>query len=142
MNSYYTTYCRLKNEHHQQCMFNDKKGTVGDNFEISFNDNGDLLGTFYCYNSFQGYDGMMHGGMIAALIDSAMAKCLMGHGVVGYTGRMNIRYRKPVKSQQQLGIRCSITERYKELYKVKAAITQESGRGSHVTAQARFYKVN
>ncbi|MBD3321952.1 MAG: hypothetical protein GF350_12720 [Chitinivibrionales bacterium] len=142
MKNYYSTYDKLKNRHHTQCMFNNDNGRAGDKLKISFSDKGELNGTFDCQESFQGYDGLMHGGMIAAIIDSAMAKCLMGHGILGFTGRMNIRYLKPVQAGNRIGIKCRITESYKELYKIQAEITQDSACGAHVTANARFYRIN
>jgi acyl-coenzyme A thioesterase PaaI-like protein len=42
---------------------------------------------------------MVHGGVLAAIIDSSMAQCLMGHEVVAYTAELSIKYRKPVLIQ-------------------------------------------
>jgi acyl-coenzyme A thioesterase PaaI-like protein len=39
---------------------------------------------------------MVHGGIIAAIIDASMAQCLMGHGIAGVTIELTVKYRKPV----------------------------------------------
>ena len=44
----------------------------------------------------QGYDGILHGGVVAALLDAAMTHCLFHHGVVGLTAELRVRYLKPV----------------------------------------------
>jgi acyl-coenzyme A thioesterase PaaI-like protein len=142
MNKYYQTHSRLKREHHGACMFNGGNTDIGDNLKISFDETGTLIGSFYCHEKYQGYGGILHGGIVAALTDAAMAQCLMGHGVLGYTGRMNLRYHTPVQTNAPLTIRCEITEQYKELYKVNASITQNGTRHSRVSASASFYRVN
>lgn len=42
-----------------------------------------------------GYDNLLHGGVIASLLDSAMTQCLFAKGKPYLTALFNIRYRKP-----------------------------------------------
>jgi acyl-coenzyme A thioesterase PaaI-like protein len=142
MNKYYDKYMKLKSKHHSKCMYNNVNGNIGNYLEISFTDKGVLLGSFNCSDAFQGYDGILHGGMTSSLIDASMAKCLMGHGVLGYTSRLDIRFVKPIAINAPLSIRCTITESYKELYKMKAELTQNKCNEKKVTAKANFYKIN
>ncbi len=44
----------------------------------------------------QGYNGCVHGGIIASALDSAMAKCLMGRGIPAMTAELKVRYVAPV----------------------------------------------
>ena len=44
----------------------------------------------------QGYDGILHGGVIAALLDAAMAHCLFHNGIQAVTGDLRIRFSHPV----------------------------------------------
>jgi len=45
---------------------------------------------------FEGYSGMVHGGIIATLLDSAMTHCLLHKGVSALTGRLSVRYLSPI----------------------------------------------
>ena len=45
---------------------------------------------------FQGYPGILHGGIIATLLDAAMTNCLFAHGFVCLTGELKVRYYHPV----------------------------------------------
>ncbi len=46
----------------------------------------------------QGYPGVAHGGIVAALMDEVMGRAMMAgdHSRLFYTAKMEIRYRKPV----------------------------------------------
>ena len=44
----------------------------------------------------QGWQGIVHGGILSALLDEAMAKCLRLQGIDALTGRIDVRFRRPV----------------------------------------------
>ncbi len=47
---------------------------------------------------------MVHGGILAALLDDAMANCLWLRGVAAVTAKMALRYREPVPVGSRLHI--------------------------------------
>ena len=74
----------------------------------------------------QGYDGMVHGGIISTVFDEVMAWAVTNAGIWAVTGRLSTTYRKPVEvgvptiARAELG---AITTRTAE---VSATITRES----------------
>jgi len=130
---------KLRGIHHSQCLFN-RETSIIPGLRFWFADSGVLQGQFNCSEFQQGYDTMVHGGVIAAIIDSSMAQCLMGHGIVGYTIDLAVKYRKPVIISQLATLTTEITGvNCKVLYSMKCKIVQ-----SHnlvVQATGRFYKV-
>lgn len=48
-------------------------------------------------NEHQGWDGVVHGGILAAVLDDVMAHAIMATGRLPITTRMNVMYRKPVR---------------------------------------------
>ncbi len=56
---------------------------------------------------FQGYPGVVHGGIIASKMDEAMGRVFMGDNPPRFmvTAELKIRYRKPVPTSQPLVIR-------------------------------------
>jgi len=128
----------LKTLHHSQCLFNRLPPVIPD-LSFNFDNDGILHGEFTCSNLFQGYDEMMHGGIIAAIIDASMAKCLMGHRVVAYTAELKIKYRKHVMINKKATLCTTIKETYLDkLYIVHTEIHQNSI--AVVTAKAKFFK--
>lgn len=48
-------------------------------------------------DSFQGWDGIAHGGIIAAILDEVMAWALIDHDAWGLTARMTVDFKRPVR---------------------------------------------
>lgn len=55
---------------------------------------------------FQGYPGVVHGGIVASLLDEVLGRVFMNgdHNRFMYTAKMTIRYRKPVPTGKPLKI--------------------------------------
>lgn len=56
-------------------------------------------------DKYQGYPGIVHGGIVAAMLDEISGRALMGdanHPRFMYTARLNIRYRKHVPTGEML----------------------------------------
>jgi uncharacterized protein (TIGR00369 family) len=53
--------------------------------------------TFTGNSRLQGYDGIMHGGVISALLDSAMTNCLFQKGIEAVTAELRVRFVLPVR---------------------------------------------
>ena len=94
INSYDATLKALKETYHSQCVF--QSNSPVDNLRFCFSEDGTLMGEFLCSTEHQGFDGIVHGGIISAIIDASMAQCCMGHGFIAYTTDLSIRYRRPV----------------------------------------------
>ena len=52
----------------------------------------------------QGYDGTVHGGIVAALLDETMGWAIFHEGVWGVTARLNVAFRQPVPVGEELRI--------------------------------------
>lgn len=57
---------------------------------------------------YQGYPGIVHGGIVASMLDEAAGRCLMGADPLSprfmFTARLDIQYRKPVPVGQPLRV--------------------------------------
>src|SRR5574341_550908 len=101
-NSYYCFVCGLKNKAGLHIRFqNDGPGQV-------------KVETQIC-NQHQGYPGIAHGGVVAAILDETMGRAGIS-GEAGaqarflYTAKMEVRYRAPVPLDTNLVIRGRIVK--------------------------------
>ncbi len=137
MQDYKENWLKLKEKHHKYCIFNNTNDL---NMNIDFDNDGKLIGTFNCDEKYQGYDEMMHGGIISALIDSSMAQCLFGHGIVAYTVRLNIKFMKSILINKDINIEINIEEKSDHFVNLLAKIIQEDK--VKVKADAKFWILN
>lgn len=70
------------------------------------------------------FNGMVHGGLQAFLIDQAMTCALMGLGVYGATCELTLRYKASVRVDVPGVIRVWIDKRCRTLYDVDAELLQ------------------
>lgn len=73
----------------------------------------------------QGYDGILHGGVISAILDSAMTNCLFLHGVEALTGKLDIRFLKPIPCDTTISISARINVARPPLYKMESSVSYE-----------------
>jgi acyl-coenzyme A thioesterase PaaI-like protein len=134
MNKYDNTLMKLQDQYHKNCLFNSDEF----NTEYYFNENGSFIFHFFCNEKYQGYDEMIHGGILSALIDSAMTKCLFGHGIKAYTARLNIKYLKPVKINKKITIVVNIKNNKSEIVTLLNASLLQNDHKT-VSANAKFW---
>jgi len=82
---------------------------------------GFFRGNGYC----QGYADMMHGGIIALLLDGAMTNCLFAQGRTGVTARMELAFRHPVRASDGVTVRAWIERRSHPVYRLSAELVQD-----------------
>lgn len=83
------------------------------------------MASFQPHRGLQGYEGILHGGVISALLDSAMTHCLFHHGVRAVTVELRVRFLQPVYCQGTLGLRARILLAKPPLYRLRAELGAE-----------------
>jgi acyl-coenzyme A thioesterase PaaI-like protein len=75
----------------------------------------------------QGFQGIIHGGIIGTVLDEAMAKAVTAAGYEALTGELRVRFRHHVRPGEELGVRGWIVERTKRLVRAEAALNGPDG---------------
>jgi len=95
--------------------------------QMSFQEDGEgaVGATFVARPEFQGYEGQLHGGVIASLMDSAMTHCLFHRGIQAVTGDLHVRFLHPIACRTTVELRAWLLFSCPPLYHLKAEITYE-----------------
>lgn len=117
----------MKHERNQCCFACGSNNAIGLHLQFTEQD-GWCTTVFIPSAQHQGYDGMLHGGIMSTLMDEIMAQALlMGHGVDGVTARLDIRYRQPAPLGQPINVRGRITARKGPAFLGEASATLADG---------------
>ena len=95
---------------------------------------------FVSQPSHQGYDGVVHGGILAALMDEVMANCLWLQGIPAVTAKMSLRYRDPVPVGERLLIYGRLVQEREKIATVEGWITTATG-ARLVEGNGTFFKL-
>jgi acyl-coenzyme A thioesterase PaaI-like protein len=76
----------------------------------------------------QGYPGIMHGGVIAAALDEAMGWAMYGAGVWAVTGKMEVKFRRPLPLHQKATVSGEVTRNRGRWLELRGEIRSEEGK--------------
>jgi acyl-coenzyme A thioesterase PaaI-like protein len=77
--------------------------------------------------AWEGFRGMIHGGILATVLDEAMSKAVAATRCEALTGELRVRFRRHVVSGEPLRIRAWVVKRTKRLIGTEAALTASDG---------------
>lgn len=89
----------------------------------------------------QGWVGIIHGGILATLLDEIMSRMLWAYGIHAMTGEITIRYHQPVPIGQRLTVRGWISRRRGELVETEAKLELPDATVA-ATARAKFIQAS
>ena len=84
--------------------------------------NGEVSANFVAGNDLQGYDDMVHGGVICSLLDAAMTHCLFHQSIQAVTGDLHVRFLHPVVCGTLLELRARLVFACPPLYQLQAEL--------------------
>lgn len=90
----------------------------------SLQPDGSVAASFLGSCALEGYSGLLHGGVIAALLDGAMTNCLFAHGLSALTVELKVRYHASVVSAEEVVVRASLESESHGLYELRAELKQ------------------
>jgi acyl-coenzyme A thioesterase PaaI-like protein len=111
---------RQENNLHENCFACGSNNGAGLRLKFDEKDDGSVVGYFTADPRFEGYSGIVHGGIIATLLDSAMSHCLFKKGIMALTGRLSIRYSFPIRVGTVVKLESRIRKRVHKVFFLEA----------------------
>ena len=112
-------------EYHPCCFACGQENGHGMGLRFRLLEDGSVEAPFHCRHLYQGYRGILHGGIATSILDSAMTSCLFAHGRVAVTAEMAVQFRHPIEVGKVLTARARITRSRSPLYVVEGELLQD-----------------
>ncbi|MFH1418179.1 MAG: PaaI family thioesterase [Planctomycetota bacterium] len=109
---------------HSHCVVCGHTNSLGLRLDFSASDDGHVQARFDCGRPFEGYAGIVHGGVIASLLDGAMTNCMFARGIPALTAELTVRYRHPLVVGTSAVVRARVERSIPPLHLLKAEIVQ------------------
>jgi uncharacterized protein (TIGR00369 family) len=91
-----------------------------------------ITGRFTPQRRHQGYEGIVHGGILSALLDEAMVKLAFSLGIPAVTAEITVKFKSPAAPGEELQVSGRLIEVSRRLIRATATIE----RGPLVIAEA------
>jgi acyl-coenzyme A thioesterase PaaI-like protein len=98
---------KIKQPNSRNCFVCGVENPVGLRLKIYQTEPGVIETTYTAPDHFQGYPGVLHGGIVASLLDEISGRVLMGDPSEPrfmFTGKMEVKYRKNVPTGKPLRV--------------------------------------
>ena len=98
------------------------------------------IAEFKLDKNFEGYPGIVHGGIVSTILDESMAKIILTTTEKAVTVEMSTKFRQMLKSDETYFVKAKITKERSRTVETESAIFDKS---ENVIAQAtaKFFKV-
>lgn len=90
-------------------------------------DSGCVHATYTPRPEHQGYPGVMHGGLVTAMLDELIGRTAIANDIWCMTAKLEVRFRKPVPIGALLKLKGQITRRTNRLLDGRGVIRAEDG---------------
>ena len=116
-------------EHIDYCFVCGKKNPIGLHTVIK-KDGDKIIGEFISKKEHEGPRGLLHGGLIAALLDEVMvhlAHTVISPGQDTPTASLSIRFHRPVPTGKKIILEATTTGKHSKLVEAQASVKFEDG---------------
>ena len=108
------------------CFACGKGNPIGLKLDFRF-DGEEYVTEFEVRPEYQGWAGIVHGGLLATVLDETMARLLWEKDLNAITGRLNVRYHDRLAVGESVTVRARITKQRSPLVETSAKAAKADG---------------
>ena len=95
---------------------------------------------FIAAREYQGWTDILHGGIVATVLDEVMTRLLWERGISAMTVELTVRLKRPTPVGRPLTARARLASQRRRLYQTEAEVSLEDGTVT-ATATGKFLQV-
>jgi acyl-coenzyme A thioesterase PaaI-like protein len=107
---------QIESNFHKNCFVCGSNNESGLRLKFHKREDGSVFGDFFADPKFESYSGIIHGGIIATLLDSAMTHCLLTESIPALTGRLSIKYSIPIRTGAVVKLEAKIVKKSHKIF--------------------------
>jgi len=119
-----TRFRRIQEEAHPFCYVCSGSNPMGLALRYTLQPDGSVSASFLGHCALEGYPSLLHGGVIAALLDGAMTNCLFARGLPALTVELKVRYHAGVVAAEESALRAWLEDDSHGIFQLRAELRQ------------------
>jgi acyl-coenzyme A thioesterase PaaI-like protein len=131
---------KMENNFHTNCFACGSNNGIGFGLKFYKHEDGTILGNFFADPKFEGYSGIIHGGIVVTLLDSAMTHCLLMKDIPALTGRLSIKYSTPIRTGTVVKLEARIVDQFHGMFILEGKALVDGKRVASAEAKYRSMK--
>ena len=113
----------MNKKFHENCFICGQNSQNGLKLQFVLKEDQTVFGEFKISEDYQGYDGILHGGIITAILDASMIHLFyMKDRIDLKTAKLNIRFIKPIPVKETITIKAVADSNSRHFYKAKSQV--------------------
>jgi acyl-coenzyme A thioesterase PaaI-like protein len=126
----------MENKFHDKCFgCGENSSPKGLKLKYSFQDN-KIVGSFKIPPDYQGYDDIVHGGIITTILDCSMVNLFLKRdGISVKTAKLNVRFKRSLPVNRNFVVTAVADDKARHFYKARAWIKMDD----KILAEAEGY---
>jgi uncharacterized protein (TIGR00369 family) len=125
---------------HRNCFACGSNNGMGLGLKFYKHEDGTVFGNFFADPKFEGYSGIIHGGIVATLLDSAMTHCLLMDDIPALTGRLSIKYSTPIRTGTIVKLEARVVDQSHKTFILEGKALVNGKRAASAEAKYRTMK--
>ncbi|MCL4852399.1 MAG: PaaI family thioesterase [Bryobacteraceae bacterium] len=121
------TESRLHARPHSGCFVCGQENPRGLRIHFERQDGGEMSAHWRPGPEWEGFAGIVHGGVVSTVLDEAMSKAVADTGAEALTAELRVRFRRHVTSTEIFLLRGWIVKRNRRLIETEASLTAPDG---------------
>jgi acyl-coenzyme A thioesterase PaaI-like protein len=89
---------------------------------------GEMSATWVPDLAMEGFEGIVHGGIVSTVLDESMAKAVTASGSEAVMAELRVRFRRHVVAERPIHVRGWVTDKKKRMIHAEAAATDSDGK--------------
>lgn len=77
--------------------------------------------------NWESFQGIVHGGVLSTLLDEAMSKAIIAHGMEAFTVELRVRFKQKLHTGETVQVRGWVVERHKRRITAEASLCSSTG---------------
>ena len=126
---------QTENSLHRNCFACGSNNGMGFGLKFYKEEDGTVFGNFFADPKYEGYSGIIHGGIIATLLDSAMTHCLLMKDISALTGRLSIKYSTPIRTGTVVKLEAKIVDQFHKMFILEGKVLVDGKRVASAKAK-------